>query len=456
MRTSRGTLYKRNGDGQEIPRDKEDVTPGRFYLLYHVNGKRFRQALKDENGTPVMTRRAAEKARLRVLAPVMAGDVAEQRRAVAHALQDAAQAAKEAEAAAKPKAKIAQAWTRYLDCQNRPQSSAATLEQYGFQWSAFARWLATNEPAADTISAVTPTVAERYVAALCKTLSPGTVNKHVRLLRLVFRVLGDKEPLPYGNPFDGIVSRQEVQQHRNEFRLDVLRTVFDAAEGETKTLLFLGLYTGQRLADCCLLTWDHVDLSGGWIRFNPHKTRRSGTTVSVPMFRDLRTVLDATPSESRRGYVLPQIAADYTANRDRVTDKLQGLFRRCGVEVHEPGTGPGTGKRAVLQYGFHSLRHATATILQEAGAPAAVAEAILGHRSEAMRRRYTHVGQEALLGAIRNMPSLAEARNGNDTPKALPAAVVEPERVRLVELVQTLPIAAVRRLLKSAEREAMR
>jgi integrase len=141
--------------------------------------------------------------------------------------------------------------------------------------------------------------------------------------------------------------------------------------------------------------------------------------VSVPLFRDLANVLAIAPPESRRGYVLPALAADYLANRDRVTDRIQALLKRCGIDVHEPGTGPGTGKRAVLRYGFHSLRHSTATILQEAGAPAAVAEAILGHRSEAMRQRYTHVGREALTAAMHRMPSLVE----EEAPKALPVAL---------------------------------
>ena len=61
----------------------------------------------------------------------------------------------------------------------------------------------------------------------------------MRLLRLVFRVLGRAEGVT-ANPFADIASKSVVQTHRQEFSRDVLSRVCDAAAGEMKLLFFLG------------------------------------------------------------------------------------------------------------------------------------------------------------------------------------------------------------------------
>ena len=150
----------------------------------------------------------------------------------------------------------------------------------------------------------------------------------------------------------------------------------------------------------------------------PKKTEsRNGEPLHIPVLSHLRPLLEATPPEDRTGYLLPGLAKLYLENRDKVTDRVQTLFRNCGVQIHKPGTGlqrkPDgewyhTGVRAVLQYGFHSLRHTTVTLLQEAGVAQAVVQQIVGHRTVAMTQRYTHVGRDAIAGAMRRLPAIGE------------------------------------------------
>ena len=59
------------------------------------------------------------------------------------------------------------------------------------------------------------------------------------------------------------------------------------------------------------------------------------------------------------------------------------------------GKGRGT-KREVQPLSFHSLRRTATTLLHEAGVPVAVAQALIGHDSEAMHELYVSVGREAL------------------------------------------------------------
>ena len=331
-RTTTGRTYKRGG---------------RWWVDFTIDGHRTRRALNDADGKPVKTAEAARRELDRLTRPVTATAEVERLRLVSDALRHAETTADAAIEAARPRLALADAWTTYVGSMNRPQSGESTMRQYACQWAAFLRWMATHRPEALALADVTTEDAENYMVDLAGRLAAGTVNKHRALLDLVFRVLGEKEPLPAGNPFAKITPRRAVQAHREELRPETLWRVFEAADGELRRLLFAGLYTGQRLADCALLTWEQVDLRAGFITFRPQKTRRLDAEVSVPLVAHLRSELETTPEADRQGYVMPETAERYMHNRANLTRRIQRLFIQCGVETHAPGTGPGTGQLVV-------------------------------------------------------------------------------------------------------------
>ncbi len=456
-RAIKGRLYKRDALGNELPAASKKH--GVYWLQYTVKGKRVREKLLDpDTGEEVTDQDAAELIRKTKIAPFTTGESVERLKTLRAAVTGAEERHAEAVELVRDKLALADAWDRYLAAQNRPDSGESTLRQYRFQWDAFVAWMKAQHRDLPALHQVTASMAGDYAVHLqSEGLSAGTINKHVRLLRLVFRILGPREKIAT-NPFDDISSKHEVQTHRQELSWDVLCRVCDAATGEMKLLLFLGIYTGQRLADCCLLTWDQVDLmrQAGWILMTPRKTaRRTGKPLHIPIHPALRGMLETIPPKQRTGFVLPELAGHYQANRDRATDRIQDLFFRCGVQIHKPGTGRyhdpltgkevHTGKRAVLQYGFHSLRHTTVTLLQEAGVPQAVVQEIVGHRTVAMTQRYTHIGRDALQKAVAALPA---AMPTAQVPS--PAALPDPDqadRDKLHRSADSLPIAEVRRIL---------
>jgi hypothetical protein len=84
---------------------------------------------------------------------------------------------------------------------------------------------------------------------------------------------------------------------------------------------------------------------------------------------------------------------------------VQRHFKACGIILHKPGTGTG-GKRAVIEVGFHSLRHTFVSLCRESNAPLAVVESIVGHSNPSMTRHYTHVGELAAGRAVAALPSI--------------------------------------------------
>ena len=387
-----------------------------FYVSWKVNGKLFMKALRDENGQPITAKREAEVARDKFMLPIATGDEAAVLESIAGKLEGRKAELAKWEDEKNPPLPVKRAWSEFLASPNRPDSGASTLRQYEFQFSAFADWMKEKHGDGATMRDVTKQIAEDYASGLNHgRLSPSTYNKHLNLLTLVFRVLKHKAKRE-DNPWEDIQRKRLVMQSRRELTIDELRNVCQKAEGELRTLFALGVYSGLRLGDCATLRWAEVDLPRKMIRRIPNKTaRRNPKPVIVPTHPVLEEMLAATPAKQRGEYVLPKTAALYAHRTDTVTDLIQNHFKACGIRLHKPGTGVGSknGKRAVIEVGFHSLRHTFVSLCRESNAPLAVVESIVGHSNPAMTRHYTHVGELAASRAVAALPAVI----GDPEPK---------------------------------------
>lgn len=386
-----------------------------FYVRWTVEGKVFSKALREDNGDPITTKREAEEARQKLMAPFAVADEAAVLESMVGKLQGRKAELAEWEDQQNPPLPITQAWSAFLESPNRPDSGETTLYQYECQWSAFGEWIKEKHPELTTLRDVSRTIAEEYAGQLNHgRYTANTFNKHLNLLTLVFRVLKNKAKLTQ-NPWEDIQRKRIVIQSRRELTVDELRKCCVSATGELRALLALGVYSGLRLGDCATLRWGEVDLPRSVIRRIPNKTaRRNPKPVIVPIHPVLRDILAGTPIAERAEYVLPEAAALYNRRTDLVTDMVQRHFTKCGIKTHKPGTGK-DGKRAVIEVGFHSLRHTFVSLCRESNAPLAVVESIVGHSNPAMTRHYTHVGELAAGRAVATLPSVIgdSSPNGN-------------------------------------------
>lgn len=339
-----------------------------------------------------------------------------------------------------PPLSIAQAWDAFLESPTRRDTGASTLAQYAFQFSRFEKWMRKEYPGAKYLQEVTPDIAAQFAFSLTKEKrSANTFNKYMNVLSLVFSTVSDKARLtvnPWLNPRKegagkGIGRKELVSHSRRELTLAELKDVCERAEGEMRMLLAIGIYTGLRLGDAATLRWGEVDIIRGVILRIPNKTgRKSPKAVHIPIHPALRAMLSETPAKGRGMYVMPQMAEDYLSRVDAVTDQVQRLFTDCGIVTHAPGTGfelkadpegkvkrVKTGKRAVIEVGFHSLRHTFVSLCRAANTPLSVVESIVGHSNPAMTRHYTHTGEAAAMAAISALPSM-----DREEVKALPPA----------------------------------
>ncbi len=419
-----GRLYKRSKDGKEYPAG--DPHAGNYYLEYRVNGKRTRQPLlHPDTGEPITDLTEAEKQRARITAPFTTKDKSDQLLAIAAKLEAVKQEHAQAIDEAEPPLTIANAWEAYLDSADAPETGADTLKYYAGYWKKLSEWIVGEHEGIKYLRDITPEMAGNYASSTLKRdkVSPNTYNKHTGFLQLFFRIL-HKPARMTANPFGEVKKRSLQTKGRRELTIAELRTLINEADGELKTLLLIGAATGLRLGDCATLKWNEVDFDRRQIRRVPNKLRHKDhvAPVKIGMPPELLSRLSEIPTGNRRGYVLPDLAELYTyrnnggrpTKQPDITKRVQQHFMDCGIQTHREGTGyvkvpdptrkheyiwEYTGKRAVVEVGFHSLRHTYVSLQAERGIPQSTVQAIVGHGSPAMTQHYTHVTDKAAADA---------------------------------------------------------
>jgi integrase len=129
----------------------------------------------------------------------------------------------------------------------------------------------------------------------------------------------------YRSLTDGDVSHASVRaffdswtRHRDgyerwPFTVDQLRTVLSVADPEWKSMILCGLYTGQRLSDIALLTWENVDLERNKLRL---VTRKTNKRLIIPLAPALARIFEMIPSSDDAAAPLhPRAHAIVTAQR---------------------------------------------------------------------------------------------------------------------------------------------
>ncbi len=420
-RAARGTgrLYKRTKDGKEYPPEKKN--PGVFWIQYTLNGKRIRQCLTGKDGKPITDPDKAEAERKRLTAPLRSGKRGAQLKALTAQLAQVEAEHEQAIEEAAPVLPIAEAWEAYLQSPDRPDTGEDTLRYYASYWNGFADWLKAQHKDKHSLRDITPKIASDYAASLNGgTVSPNTYNKHTAFLKLFFRVLQDEAGLKE-NPFEKVRRKNLKTNVRRELTIAELKEILESATGDLQTLLCLGTFTGLRLGDCCTLTWGEVDLDRGMIRRVPNKTAKNGKPVLIGIPAALHNQLSQTPPRKRKGYIVPRFAELYTyrnangrpTRQPDISNEIQAHFTACGIQTIKEGTGKEayeaalekweqggkkgakpTKKRAVVEVGFHSLRHTWVSLHAAAGTPQAVIQNVIGHANPAMTAHYTHVNED--------------------------------------------------------------
>ena len=394
------TKSRKKGAGTLVLRGKV------FEARWVVDGRKFSRSTGETN------RREAEKKLAEFVAPFQAKGEAETLAALSERI-------KGAEERAGDSLRLADAWAAYEGSMERGAVSDFTLGVYRSRFGAFVEWMRRHFPAVAEVRAVTEEHAEGFMREIAAAKSGKTFNDYRAILLQVWRILShDKRARLVGNPWQGIKPRDKDTFTRRELTVEELASVIASVDGEMRVLFAVGIYTGLRLGDAVSLDWGAVDLVRGFIDATPHKTRKHGTRVHIPIAPVLRGILEETPPAKRHGAVMPELLAEYAHDDSWLARRIGRVFRECGIETQAEVAGAARKRVAV---GFHSLRHTFVSLCANGGVPLAVVQSIVGHTNAAMTRHYFHVADDALRGAAAALPDVvtveAEVVEGGDAPQ---------------------------------------
>ena len=408
-----------------------------FYVAWKHEGKTIARALRDDNGQPITKKREAEVAKIKLLAPFAIADDKASLEAIAVRIQGREGELARLAEKSNPPLLVIDAWRAFLESPSRPNTGPDTLAVYEGQFGQFAKWMEKNYPGAP-IKSVDDKVAGEYATLLNKLVSKGemangTFNKHVNVLMLVFRVLNGeagftKNPWNHPKKGGGITRKQKMSTHRRELTVDELRRVCSNAPDDLRALFALGVYSGMRLKDCTSLRWGEIDFTRNRIQRIPSKLAHHERSAyhHNPDSPRIAGYPGQPPPKTDPDYILPSLAHDYLAggtSKRRIIDSIQDYFVSQGIRIYKPGTGPGTGKRAVVEVGFHSLRHSFVSICRQENVPLLVVEKIVGHSNPSMTRLYSHEDELASASAIGTLPYLL-SNTATQPAKPLPEAIL--------------------------------
>ena len=418
MKTTTGSLITRGNN---------------YYCFWRHNKKAFSRVLRDESGQPITNKRQAEVARDKLMEMFAKKNQIESLQAIQNKIGNAQTALDtlnaEQDAIKNPPLPLSQAWSAFVRSTERHDCSKATLHEYEAKWSAFVEWIQREYPAITTLREVGKSDARSYMQHLnSDKRAAATINIHLVTLKYIFRVLKDDAKLT-DDVWQGIKRKTVIMQSRRDLTVDELRKVVGSATGELKVLFAIGTYTGLRMGDCCTLRWCEVDLNRNQIRRVPNKTsRRNPKVVVIPIHPVLREILADILIVENAEFVSPKTAKIYNSgSRSLITRAVQNHFKKCGIRTTKPSD---NGGRAIVEVGFHSLRHTFVSMCREANAPLSVVENLVGHSSVDMTRHYSHSSEQAATSAVALLPSI------NGTREIMPRQHTRDELLR--ELIESM------------------
>jgi integrase len=305
-----------------------------------------------------------------------------------------------------PSATVRSYFTDWLKTRE-PEISPATLAFYKKSVDKFFQHLG---PAAELdLASVTRRTLVEFRNSIAKTNAPATINADLKALKTIFRS-AKRDSYIVEDPSEFVETvRKNSNGNRRPFTVKELRAVLDAADSEWKSLVLFGLYTGQRLGDLAVLSWDNVDLVRNEIRF---RTRKTAKQMILPVATPLRAHIEGLPTGERPGAPIHPKAFAIMARQGRsgnLSNQFSDLLAQAGLREKAPHRSKGKGRSARREsngLSFHSLRHTTVSLLKEAGIPESVVMELVGHDSEQMSAHYTHTGEEALRKAAAALPAI--------------------------------------------------
>ncbi len=299
------------------------------------------------------------------------------------------------------KMKLSDVYTEFRKKYKKNISERAFTD-YEALWSKFLVWLNSKYPEIEFLHQIDIEIAEEFLEAeWSKGIAERTYNERIKKFRTIWNALSEEAGVE--NIWKKTQKKIENVISKENLTTDQLRALFLAADERLKYLFSIGIYTGMRLNDCCLLKWSEVDFRTNQVIKTPSKTKSHNKKVSIPINKTLNKMLLHLKTSTNSEYVLFDIAEEYQKVKTSLTKRIQRTFEKAGITTKADRAGA---TRKTAQYGFHSFRHSFVSLCAEANIPIHTTMSMVGHSSEAIHRIYQHASDEQKIKAINSLPDI--------------------------------------------------
>lgn len=222
---------------------------------------------------------------------------------------------------------------------------------------------------------------------------PATADKWRATLSAMF-AWGVSKGLVKNNPCEGIPRAFDTKQsaRTNYLHGEGLARFWAALEQDpdqdTRDVICLLLFTGQRRGNVLGMRWADVDVAGALWSLGAKQTKQ-GRAQGTPLVAAARDILTRRQAEASTAWVFP--ATRIGANGEtgamseaRLRDAWVRICSAAKIEDLRP----------------HDLRHTAGSWLARLGASEAIRQKALGHQTAAMAARYSHLELDPVADAM--------------------------------------------------------
>jgi integrase len=249
--------------------------------------------------------------------------------------------------------------------------------------------------AADDFEAMRAKMAERW--------GPVRLGNAITRVKSLFKyALGSgliEKPVRFGSEFEkpdkAVLRRHRAKSGERMLEAEQVRKLIDAADGQLKAMILLGLNCGFGNHDVASLPLPAVDLERAWIDFPRPKT---GIPRRCPLWPETVEALKAAiaqrpePRQERTAGLVfinsrgsPWVVMTEKSRTDTVSVQFGDLLK--AQKAHRDGLG------------FYTLRHVFRTVADAARDPVAI-DLIMGHSDPSMGGHYRERVEDSRLRAV--------------------------------------------------------
>ncbi|MBI2215742.1 MAG: tyrosine-type recombinase/integrase [Candidatus Rokubacteria bacterium] len=222
-----------------------------------------------------------------------------------------------------------------------------------------------------------------------------TINRELAALKRMLR-LGERAGKVVARPY--IAMLEERNTRTGFFEPDEFRAMLRYLPDDVRPVLETAYITGWRVTSEILTRqWAHVDFAAGWLRLEPGETKNCEGRM-FPLTPELRAVLERQRERTdalqrSSGRIIPWVFHRTGQPIRHFRRSWLTACKRAGltVTVQRHGTSVAVATRIP-----HDFRRTAVRNLERASVPRSAAMKMVGHKTEAIYRRYA-IADEALL-----------------------------------------------------------